>query len=74
MTNQKKIPADEYKEYVILQSKAESIWQEAKEKSDFALFLPYLKQIIDYQKKFVKYWGIKNGSAYNTLLDNMSLT
>ncbi|MEO4052954.1 carboxypeptidase M32 [Solibacillus sp. CAU 1738] len=65
----KKIPADEYKKYVILQSKAESVWEEAKGKSDFALFLPYLKEIIAYQKKFVEYWGIKNGSAYNTLLD-----
>lgn len=65
----KKIPAKEYKEYVILQSKAETVWEEAKEKADFQLFLPYLKQIIEYQKKFVHYWGIKNGSAYNTLLD-----
>ena len=68
----KKIPAEEYKAYVILQSKAEAIWEEAKEKSDFQLFLPYLKQVIEYQKKFVQYWGIKNGSVYNTLLDNMS--
>lgn len=65
----KKIPADEYKKYVILQSKAETVWEEAKEKSDFNLFLPYLQEIIDYQKKFVGYWGIKNGSVYNTLLD-----
>ena len=37
--------------------------------ADFELFLPYLKNTIAYQKKFVQYWGIKNGSAYNTLLD-----
>lgn len=55
----RKIPAKEYKEYVILQSKAETVWEEAKEKADFQLFLPYLKQIIEYQKKFVHYWGIK---------------
>lgn len=65
----KKIPPDEYKKYVILQSKAESVWEEAKAKADFSLFLPYLKEIITYQKKFIGYWGIKNGSAYNTLLD-----
>ena len=34
MTN-KKIPPQEYKEYVILLSKAETIWEEAKEKADF---------------------------------------
>lgn len=65
----KKIPADEYKKYVILQSKAETTWEEAKATADFSLFLPALKEIIAYQKKFVGYWGIKNGSAYNTLLD-----
>lgn len=65
----KKIPADEYKAYVILQAKAENAWEEAKGKSDFALFLPYLKEVVAYQKKFINYWGIKNGSPYNTLLD-----
>ncbi|MCY9547933.1 carboxypeptidase M32, partial [Lysinibacillus xylanilyticus] len=65
----KKIPADEYKEFVILQSKAETAWEEAKETNNFALFLPYLEEIISWQKKFIQYWGIKNGSPYNTLLD-----
>lgn len=65
----KKIPADEYKEYVILQSKSETVWEEAKATNDFALFLPYLEKVIAMQKKFVGYWGMKNGSVYNTLLD-----
>ncbi|MGN4125614.1 carboxypeptidase M32 [Lysinibacillus sphaericus] len=67
--NNKKIPAHEYKEFVILQSKAEAIWEEAKAQNDFALFLPYLEEIITWQKKFIGYWGMKNGSPYNTLLD-----
>ncbi|MGE7093293.1 carboxypeptidase M32 [Lysinibacillus sp. NPDC048646] len=67
--NNKKIPAHEYKEFVILQSKAEAIWEEAKAQNNFALFLPYLEKIITWQKKFIGYWGIKNGSSYNTLLD-----
>ncbi|MEG0260902.1 MAG: carboxypeptidase M32 [Lysinibacillus sp.] len=65
----KKIPASEYKEYVILQSQAESVWEEAKATNNFDLFLPYLEKIIRSQKKFIGYWGEKNGSAYNTLLD-----
>jgi len=65
----KKIPADEYKEFVILQTKAETAWEEAKATNNFALFLPYLEEIISWQKKFIQYWGIKNGSPYNTLLD-----
>lgn len=64
----KKIPADEYKEYVMLQSKAESVWEEAKEKADFSLFEPYLEKLVEFTKKFIDYWGYE-GNKYNTLLD-----
>lgn len=64
----KKIPANEFREYVILQSKAESIWEEAKEKSDFALFRPYLEKLVETTKRFIGYWGYE-GNKYNTLLD-----
>jgi carboxypeptidase Taq len=64
----KKIPAEEYKEYVVLQSKAESVWEEAKATSDFAMFRPYLEKLVEYNKKFIEYWGY-NGNPYNTLLD-----
>ncbi|PLR77197.1 carboxypeptidase M32 [Bacillus sp. V3-13] len=64
----KKIPAEEYKEYVILQSKAESVWEEAKAKSDFSMFLPYLKKLVEANKRFINYWGYE-GNKYNTLLD-----
>lgn len=64
----KKIPAEEYKEYVILQSKAESIWEEAKEKSDFTMFSPYLEKLVEMTKRFVGYWGYE-GNKYNVLLD-----
>ncbi|MED3553572.1 carboxypeptidase M32 [Cytobacillus praedii] len=64
----KKIPAEEYKEYVILQSKAESVWEEAKGKSDFELFRPYLEKLVAMTKRFIQYWGFE-GNKYNTLLD-----
>ncbi|MGG0716769.1 carboxypeptidase M32 [Robertmurraya massiliosenegalensis] len=64
----KKIPAEEYKEYVILQSKAESVWEEAKDASDFELFKPYLEKLVETNKRFVTYWGYE-GNKYNTLLD-----
>lgn len=54
-----KIPKEEFKEYSILQSKAEHVWVEAREKSDFSLFAPYLKQLIDFNKRFIQYWGVK---------------
>ena len=65
----KKIPAEEYKAYVILVSKAESVWEEAKEKSDFPMFMPYLKEIVETTRRFISYWGVENGNPYNTLLD-----
>ncbi|MEB3749894.1 carboxypeptidase M32 [Geobacillus sp. FSL W8-0032] len=64
----KKIPADEYKEYVILCSKAESVWEEAKATADFALFRPYLERIVEFQRRFISYLGYE-GHPYNTLLD-----
>lgn len=64
----KKIPLDEYQTYVTLQTKAESVWEEAKEKKDFELFRPYLEQLVDTTKRFIDYWGYE-GNKYNTLLD-----
>lgn len=64
----KKIPEDRYKEYVILTSEAETVWEEAKTKSDFSLFRPYLEKIVEFQKEMIGYWGFE-GNKYNTLLD-----
>lgn len=65
----KKIPADVHKAFIIAQSQAEAAWEQAKQDDDFELFLPHLEKLIDYTKQFVGYWGVKNGSVYNTLLD-----
>lgn len=64
----KKIPADKYKEYVILTSEAESVWEEAKNTDNFELFRPYLEKIVDFNLEFVELWGYKD-NRYNTLLD-----
>ena len=50
-----KIPMDEYVSYQELLVKSEAVWHEAKEKSDFALFAPYLKKIFESQKRFANY-------------------
>ena len=42
----KRIPADLYKTYVQTQAEAGNIWVDAKEKSDFGLFAPYLQKMI----------------------------
>jgi len=66
-----KIPKDEYKEYVILQSKAESVWEQAKAASDFEMFHPYLEKLVEFNKKFIGYWGPpkEGGNPYDVLLD-----
>ncbi|HET6871477.1 MAG TPA: carboxypeptidase M32 [Sporolactobacillaceae bacterium] len=63
-----KIPPEEYKNYVILQSKAETVWSEAKSASNFSMLQPYLEKLVDYKNRFIDYWGHK-GTRYNTLLD-----
>ncbi|WP_036688161.1 carboxypeptidase M32 [Paucisalibacillus globulus] len=65
----RKIPEVEFKEYVMLQSKGEAVWQEAREKADFAMFQPYLEKLVDYNKKFANYWGYKE-NIYDALLNN----
>lgn len=64
----RKIPPEQYKEYVILQSKAESIWEDAKAQSDFKMFQPYLEKVIEFNKHFIDAWGFE-GNKYNTMLD-----
>lgn len=64
----KKIPEKEFKEYVILQGKAEAAWQEAREKADFSLFQPYLEKLVTFNKKFANYWGYED-NIYDALLD-----
>lgn len=64
----RRIPPDMYQKYVVLTSQSEAAWEEAKEKDDFEGFVPYLEQIIDYNRKFIELWGPKK-TPYDTLLD-----
>lgn len=63
-----KIPPDEFEAYVVLQSKAETVWEEAKANNDFSMLEPYLKKIVDYKRRFIEYWG-HDGNKYNVLLN-----
>ncbi|HOS70078.1 MAG TPA: carboxypeptidase M32 [Bacillota bacterium] len=64
----KKIPEAKYKEYVILTSEAESVWEDAKKNNDFEMFKPYLEKIVGYNLQFIELWGYKE-NKYDTLLD-----
>lgn len=64
----RKIPPEKFGAYRSLTAKAQSVWQEAKAKNDFAMFQPYFEQIMTYLKEFVEYFGYE-GHRYNALLD-----
>ena len=65
----KKIPEERYIAYVELTSNAEAAWEEAKGKSDFEIFKPYLEKLVSFNQELVEYLGYEN-NKYDTLLDN----
>ncbi|MFE8702811.1 carboxypeptidase M32 [Cytobacillus sp. FJAT-54145] len=64
----KQIPEDLYREYAILTSQANDVWEEAREKNDFSLYLPYLEKIVDFKKKAVEIYGYEK-HPYDALLN-----
>lgn len=68
MRKMKTIPKDEYVSFQKLLNEAHPIWVDAKEKADFSLFAPTLKEIISFQKKIIGYYGYE-GHPYNALLN-----
>ncbi len=50
-----KIPMDEYVEYNMLINEAQSVWHDAKLKSDYSMFEPYLEKIVTTSRKFANY-------------------
>jgi carboxypeptidase Taq len=50
-----KIPMDEYVEYNMLINEAQSVWHDAKQKSDYSMFEPYLEKIVNTARKFANY-------------------
>lgn len=65
-----KIPNAELVEYEMLLGKANNIWCQAKLTNNYELFAPILKQIIDWQKKYIKYLETPTLKGYNVLLDD----
>ena len=65
-----RIPADEYRSFAELTARAPGIWADAREKKDFSLFAPVLKEIVDYQKRFASYQAKEGQKLYDVMLDN----
>lgn len=64
------IPPEEYQAYNMLLAKAYPVWENAKDKNDYASYAPVLEEIITYTKKFASY-NRKDGQAlYDVQLDD----
>ncbi len=64
----RKIPQERYQKFAVLVAKAGAIWEEAKETSNFALYRPYLEQVVAMKREFVDYFGYRE-HPYDALLD-----
>lgn len=64
----RRIPKDEYVAYQSLIAQGDTIWHEAKEKSDFALFLPCLEKIFESLRRICLYIE-PDRDPYDTALD-----
>jgi len=65
-----KIPSELYNENRKLEREAQLAWEEAKEKSDYSIFQPYLEKIIENQKAFIKYREDDQLKGYDVLLND----
>ncbi|MBO4583871.1 MAG: carboxypeptidase M32 [Clostridia bacterium] len=51
----RRVPEEVLVEYSQLSTESDAVWHEAKEKSDFAMFEPYLQRMFDMTKKIAQY-------------------
>ncbi len=64
------VPPKEYRKFAELTSEATRIWAKAKKEKDFESFVPILKKIIEYTKKFASYRAKDGQKLYDLLLDD----
>ena len=64
----RKIPSEYVERFSKTTTIAYPAWQEAREKSDFKIFLPHLEKIVDLEKEYCSYIDLP-GPRYNSLLD-----
>lgn len=63
-----KVPQDEYVKYAELLNDADTVWHRAKRDNDFPSFAPYLKQIVETQRRFSGYYD-SSRDPYDVSLD-----
>jgi carboxypeptidase Taq len=67
-SKEKKLPKEFVEELSKTTSDAHHVWVDARAQSDFSLFLPTLKKIIELKRQQADYYGYEH-SPYNALLD-----
>ncbi len=65
-----KLPRELVEELARLGTQAQQVWKQAREKSDYALFAPWLEKIVTLNRRKAECYGWKkDGEAYDALLD-----
>ena len=64
----RKIPPEVLRELIKTTGEAQVVWREAKKKSDFSMFRPYLEKIVELERKIAEYLGYEE-HPYDALLD-----
>ncbi len=67
-----KVPKEWVEEFTRATTMAQSAWIEARKKSQFALFLPHLKTLIDLRKQYADMIGYKK-DRYDALIDDFEV-
>ncbi len=63
-----KLPEPHVRQLAFLTSEAQVVWRQAKEEKNYALFAPYLKQLLELQQQTAEYWGYEE-HPYDALLN-----
>ncbi|KKQ11895.1 MAG: Carboxypeptidase Taq [Candidatus Moranbacteria bacterium GW2011_GWE1_36_7] len=67
-SREKKLPLEFVRDLTETCSNAQSVWAEARKKSDFKIFLPFLEKIVELKRKEAELVGFED-SPYDALLD-----
>ena len=65
----KRVPKDFYEDYCKLRSNSLNTWVSAKENNDYESFKPFLKDIIEYTKKYYGYMYPDATNLYDCMLN-----
>ena len=66
----KRVPKDFYEKFCTLRNNSLTTWVKAKENNDYESFKPYLKDVIEYTKKYYQYMYPNSNNLYNDMLND----